>query len=1052
MKAQQAHTPFFKRVCSKGGKVVSLLQEIDWARHPLGEPDSPCFPSHDGAGWPGPLKTVLGIVLNASQPMVLYWGEDFFQFANDAFVGLSLAPARALGQKADERLQQPAADFLAEARQVFRAGQGQTQPISAGAAATADGWQWSAQPVFRHDHARGAEGSPPVVGGVLVMLCAAQRPLQQRVEQGIDAAARGDDPLFPAAALPVSSPLVLPVTLTDTLAQPRSFLLPAYDGDHDCDPSLFRRGRCAQVVVVAEDQSVLKQTEAKLRQADAINALFLENSPVGLAMFDHEMRYLRVSARWLKEAGLKAQDVMGRNHYEVFPFLPERWRESHTRCLAGATEKNDCDAFVQPDGTIKYIQWEVRPWLAHGGGVGGLIIFSEDITARQVGEEKLRLIAELAPQHLWILDETGVATYHNTQLVDFLGLESGTSTGDSWPQHVHPDDRPKLNALWAEATAKHTPMEAECRIRSKDGEYRWFLNRAVLLKNKTTQLSQWIGVSVDISRIKQAEELLRESELRQKLLSETMLQGVVFHDHEGSLLSANPAALAILGRSCENNLATSLRRKRTHPNLREDGSHFSAQDHPTTLALHTGMAQKGVILSVYNPREEAYRLLELDAVPLLRGAEEQVPYGVVSIFSDITERKRIENELKQSSDILEAIMSASTDMIFVKSRTSHIIYANPAMQAVLGKGKENLYGKTDTEFLPGDQGEVILQTDERIMSTGVGEIITEALTVASGETRLYWSNKQVRRDFLGRVVGLIGISRDITEITLTQERLQHSETRLQQLVEHLQATNQRKNTFLANMSHEIRTPLAAIAGFTELLKDAQLLVAERERYVAIVESNCHQLVALVNDTLDLSKIEAGYIQIHNEDCDLQAIVEEVIALLTLKAGQKRLSLRLEWSESAQSALHSDAVRLKQILTNLISNAIKFTPDSGSVVVQVQSRACGEQAFDLEVRVRDSGIGISENDRSKLFQIFSQANSSIKQAFGGNGLGLFLSRQLAESLGGALVLEETAEGKGSIFLLTLFHQKRAKVANTEAESTPESLTSAFASSLDETLPA
>ncbi|MES2803485.1 MAG: response regulator [Bdellovibrionota bacterium] len=225
--------------------------------------------------------------------------------------------------------------------------------------------------------------------------------------------------------------------------------------------------------------------------------------------------------------------------------------------------------------------------------------------------------------------------------------------------------------------------------------------------------------------------------------------------------------------------------------------------------------------------------------------------------------------------------------------------------------------------------------------------------------------------------------------------------------------NQLKSAFLANMSHEIRTPLGAMLGFSDLLKDPDLSQTERSNYIDILIRNGEQLSFIINDILDLSKVEAGHLTLEFNEVSAAKVGEEVISLLSLKAKEKELDLSFESDPSTPDLLTTDQVRLRQILLNLVGNAIKFT-HAGSVKLHsygITSEA-GKAAVGFEII--DTGIGISAEQTDRLFERFVQADGSMTRRFGGTGLGLALSRRLARSLGGDVTIVRSEEGKGTVF--------------------------------------
>ena len=279
---------------------------------------------------------------------------------------------------------------------------------------------------------------------------------------------------------------------------------------------------------------------------------------------------------------------------------------------------------------------------------------------------------------------------------------------------------------------------------------------------------------------------------------------------------------------------------------------------------------------------------------------------------------------------------------------------------------------------------------------------------SDGEWRWIASHAEPRLSPSGEFLGHVGISPDITDRKQSEEALQKAK-------DAAEAANRSKSEFLANMSHEIRTPMNGVIGLTELALDTDL-TAEQRGYLVDVKSSADSLLRILNDILDFSKIEAGKLEFEVIEFDLRQTVEEMLKVLGIRAAAKNLELACDFDPAVPSRLLGDPGRLRQILINLTGNAIKFT-DRGEVVIRVERLT--ETADDLELHfsVKDTGIGIPLNKQQQVFSAFSQADSSLTRTFGGTGLGLTISSQLVEMMGGRIWLE-SEEGTGSTFHFTV----------------------------------
>jgi PAS domain S-box-containing protein len=263
----------------------------------------------------------------------------------------------------------------------------------------------------------------------------------------------------------------------------------------------------------------------------------------------------------------------------------------------------------------------------------------------------------------------------------------------------------------------------------------------------------------------------------------------------------------------------------------------------------------------------------------------------------------------------------------------------------------------------------------------------------------------------GQVTSAVMAVMDITAERLAQQNIVKAK-------EEAERANHAKTAFLANISHEIRTPLGAVLGFTSLLRSGDIPPEEQKETLAIIERNGQDLLRLIDEILDLTKVEAQRMDIHKVECSISAIVRDVMSLLGHKARGKGLTLSVKTEPKTPDMITTDPTRLKQILVNIVGNAVKFT-EKGPIELDigVNGDLTPDQAR-LHFRVKDSGIGISPSQTSKLFQPFSQIDCTNTRRFGGTGLGLLLSRKLAQLLGGDVILEESTPGVGSTFLITI----------------------------------
>lgn len=385
--------------------------------------------------------------------------------------------------------------------------------------------------------------------------------------------------------------------------------------------------------------------------------------------------------------------------------------------------------------------------------------------------------------------------------------------------------------------------------------------------------------------------------------------------------------------------------------------------------------------------------------------EPATPRHRVAVFEDITARHRLANQAERDRHMLNAILDSSPDLIFLKDAECRYLISNRAHLRRVGKQSlSEIVGKTVFDLFPRERAEIAYAAEKEIVDTGIPKLNLRE----DDEGISYLSNKVPFRSEEGRVMGFVGISRDITE-------LQEVQNALEQAKEEAEAGTRAKSEFLANMSHEIRTPMNAVIGMTGLLLETPLTHEQRD-FVETIRNSGDALLSIINDILDFSKIESGNIELERRPFELRGCIEEALDILSTQASKKGLDLVYLIQEPCPATLVGDVTRLRQVLVNLISNAVKFTP-KGEVFVQVAAERIADDKFRVQFSVTDTGIGIRKEDMSRLFRSFSQVDASTTREYGGTGLGLAISSRLCQIMGGELSCE-SEYGKGSTFRFSI----------------------------------
>jgi len=396
-----------------------------------------------------------------------------------------------------------------------------------------------------------------------------------------------------------------------------------------------------------------------------------------------------------------------------------------------------------------------------------------------------------------------------------------------------------------------------------------------------------------------------------------------------------------------------------------------------------------------------------------------------------TEAKQAEQALTRERQLLRTVIDNIPDQIFARDRDCRFILNNLSAARVMGvSDPEMLQGKSDEDFYSPELASHYQANDRQVMDTGQ-PLINHEESILSGNGSSGWvsTTRVPLRNNLGDVIGLVGISRDITEQKRNEQSLLETNSQLIEAINYANRmaaeanqANKAKSEFLANMSHEIRTPMNGVIGMTGLLMDTEL-TPEQQEFAEVIRSSGESLLSLINDILDFSKIEAHKLDLEILDFDLRATMEDTVDLLAGRAHDKGLELICILEPDIPLLLRGDPGRLRQIVLNLAGNAMKFT-EKGEVSIHINIDAENEERITLKFSIVDTGIGIPSNRLSALFRPFSQVDGSTSRKYGGTGLGLAISKQLAEMMNGQIGVN-SVEGKGSTFWFTAEFEKQAQ---------------------------
>ena len=607
----------------------------------------------------------------------------------------------------------------------------------------------------------------------------------------------------------------------------------------------------------------------------------------------------------------------------------------------------------------------------------------------RMAEQRWEFALEGAGDGVWDWEVQSGKVSFSKRWFEIQGFDESDIGSDIsvWEQLLHPDDARAVNEALAAHFAGYTPQFAsEHRVRCKNGDYKWILGRGIVVaRDAQGKPLRAIGTHTDITERKLAE--LERVQLLTIIMESPDF--IATSDMQAQLKFLNPAGAAMVGVS-ENTDPTTLKINDMHPA-------WAAQrvlEEGIPAVLNQGYWQsESALLNRQTGRE-----IPVSQILLLHRDAEGVPQQLSTIMRDISSFKQAEAALRQSKEQFQAIQLSITESILLLDRQGLIISINPTGARRLGRAAEELVGcDMFSLFSAGVSGARRVMAEQVLSSLTPQTFEDERDGIVFSISCYPVINEQ------GECTAVVVVATDITERKLAEQALLQARTKAE-------AANRAKSEFLANMSHEIRTPMNAILGMAEILSESELN-ADQRKYVGVFQNAGNNLLELINDILDMSKVEAGQLVLDKADFSLEQTLKDLLDLHAIRAFSKGLELVLDIDQGVPEFVHGDAQRLKQCLTNLVGNAIKFSP-AGLIVIAVRSL----KEHMLQFSVIDNGIGIPADKHEAIFEAFSQADGSITRQFGGTGLGLTITRRLVNLMEGEIHVE-SQQGKGSSFIFS-----------------------------------
>jgi PAS domain S-box-containing protein len=795
----------------------------------------------------------------------------------------------------------------------------------------------------------------------------------------------------------------------------------------------------------SRDITERKQAEHALRESEDRFRVMADGCPMPMWVTGADGKIQFINRALCEFTGVDDEKVEG-DKWQLFshPDDAQQFIQESVRVVRERAPFKTEARFRRADGEWRWLAVIAEPRISPSGEFLGHIGLGMDITERKQAEQiliesedRFRIMADSCPIGIWVTDATGKMLFINRTYRNFCGATTEEVEPDEWIFLIHPDDAPEFFQAFDSAIKDHTSYKGEQRARRADGQWRWLESYAVPRFSPDGEFLGLVGTSKDITERKHVEQALQSSEEKFRELTENIREVFWLKTPESEkFLYVSPAYEQVWGRSCASvyqNPASRL--EAIHPDdLAQSRLIFARQmqgeDVESEYRIRTPDGQEKWIRSRTFPiRDQSGRLIKL-----------------AGIAEDITERKRHEEELIQAQaeaeaanrqlsaqhaildnerKMLRTFMDNIPDLMFVKDLEGRFVVSNPALAQQAGVEKpEDMVGKTDFDFFPSEIAGKFHEDDQLVVRSGQ-PIFDREETIGvntKDQPRYLLTTKVPIFDSEGRVTGVAGIGRDITMRKMMDDALRESNRELIEATDwankmalEAEDANRAKSEFLANMSHEIRTPMNGVLGMNGLLLGSNL-DQEQRHWAEVVETSAKSLLTVIDDILDFSKVEAGKMEIDTVDFNLHVLMGDFAEIMAERVGEKKLEFICAVAPDVCANLQGDPGRLRQVLLNLVGNAMKFT-HQGEVVVRVGLISETDAEVYLRFTVRDTGIGIPEENQQMLFTSFTQVDASTTRKYGGTGLGLAISKKLVELMGGKIGLE-SKEGVGSEFWFTI----------------------------------
>ncbi len=749
-----------------------------------------------------------------------------------------------------------------------------------------------------------------------------------------------------------------------------------------------------------------RQAECEKEETDKRFRLMFTNAPMPYQSLDEQGNFLDVNQTFLDALGYSRDELIGKNFGDILhPDWRGHFKDNFPRFKAVGEILGVEFEMVKKDGTTILVFFNGKIQRDDQGRFLRTHCIFQDVTEQKRTEEYLQQVLDATNDGIWDYDLVTGRFAYSERFARMLGYASAEiqDFGCFCEDNIHPEDTDTFREAFEGYVAGRLPTYAiELRLKTKQGGYKWIYTRGrALQRDALGKALRVVGAHTDISGLKQTEEALRRSENLLRNVFEILPIGLWIADKNGTLLRGNPAGVAIWG---------------MEPKVdQSEYGVFKARRLPTGEEIAPGdwalahTVNRGVTI--------VDELLEIDAfdgkkkiilnytAPVLN--EEGKIEAAIVVNRDITTRYKAEEELRKSEERFRSLFENSPTAYQSLDEVGRFIDVNKRLCELLGYSSDELLRKNFSELWSERTRHFFLETFEnfKLCGRGTGEM---ELVHKDGSIKFFLLEGRVQHDVYGKFVRTHCILTDISERKQAEQDLFLAK-------EQAEAANRAKSEFLANMSHELRTPFNGIMGILQLLQTTPLN-AEQKRFIDMGLKSANRFIRLLTDILDISRIEAGKLEIFPEPFNPRELHDSIADLFIIAAREKGILLEFSLDPLIPEQLMGDAARIRQILFNLVGNALKFT-NKGSIKVEMAplSRQKTNECRIL-FSVTDTGVGIPDDKLKILFQPFVQVEGSYTRSYQGAGLGLAIVKRLVDLMDGNMSVVSTVDKGTTVYVV------------------------------------